>query len=446
MPIKVTCTNCGGVLHAPDDAAGKRGRCPTCGTVLTISQDAPFVPPQASVPPPSASGPFEAASRPLPFPQPHQQSAPRPQTASLAGMIPGMQEASTEGPAPRTAPPGTYPVAPAPQRPPAQVQASMATGQGRKASAPGAYSDPFMKQGQGLDPAELDAVIRGWKRARRGLGWSQMGVILIFLGLIACPAIELAQTFGVSIPNQHPGYLKQAGLSSGVEIRAAAVVIPAVLGSLLIVLGRLSVASAPRDSMGKGLARLAAWFTLLAFVGMVAYLMVTGMATTGGSPPKLLTDPVMLPGNLTFSQQIEFYADKLFLMWTEPMGQVQRFGFFSMIVLGLIADYWFLHALGRYAAALQQPSAARRVALLPILTGLGIAVVLFGWLTLNMYGDKILPEIQPRWDNLGAKNQGIAIMASLLVGSLIGLVLYLRALGGVKRAIRDALEASGAPS
>src|SRR3954471_7812157 len=36
MPIKVTCPKCQGVLHAPDDAGGKRGKCPTCGTVLAI--------------------------------------------------------------------------------------------------------------------------------------------------------------------------------------------------------------------------------------------------------------------------------------------------------------------------------------------------------------------------------------------------------------------------
>ncbi len=55
MPIKVTCSNCGGVLHAPDDAGGKRGRCPTCGNILPIPAaaggsaselpDAPAAPP-----------------------------------------------------------------------------------------------------------------------------------------------------------------------------------------------------------------------------------------------------------------------------------------------------------------------------------------------------------------------------------------------------------------
>jgi hypothetical protein len=36
MPIKVTCQICQGVLHVPDDSLGKKGRCPTCGNILSI--------------------------------------------------------------------------------------------------------------------------------------------------------------------------------------------------------------------------------------------------------------------------------------------------------------------------------------------------------------------------------------------------------------------------
>ncbi len=34
--IKITCTNCGKHLEAPDEAAGKRGRCPECGEVFHL--------------------------------------------------------------------------------------------------------------------------------------------------------------------------------------------------------------------------------------------------------------------------------------------------------------------------------------------------------------------------------------------------------------------------
>ena len=37
MPIKVTC-QCGQQFAARDELAGKRAKCPKCGTVLTIPQ------------------------------------------------------------------------------------------------------------------------------------------------------------------------------------------------------------------------------------------------------------------------------------------------------------------------------------------------------------------------------------------------------------------------
>lgn len=36
MPIQVSCSSCGDQFKAPDDAAGKRTKCPTCGTPIEI--------------------------------------------------------------------------------------------------------------------------------------------------------------------------------------------------------------------------------------------------------------------------------------------------------------------------------------------------------------------------------------------------------------------------
>jgi len=36
MAIEITCTGCGKVLHVPDAAAGKKGKCPHCGTILQV--------------------------------------------------------------------------------------------------------------------------------------------------------------------------------------------------------------------------------------------------------------------------------------------------------------------------------------------------------------------------------------------------------------------------
>ncbi|MBU0640655.1 MAG: hypothetical protein KKB50_17470 [Planctomycetes bacterium] len=39
MPIKFSCSDCGKHLRAPDDAAGRKCRCPDCGTVATVPND-----------------------------------------------------------------------------------------------------------------------------------------------------------------------------------------------------------------------------------------------------------------------------------------------------------------------------------------------------------------------------------------------------------------------
>jgi predicted RNA-binding Zn-ribbon protein involved in translation (DUF1610 family) len=36
VPIQVTCPSCKGSFNAPDNAAGKRAKCPTCGGVIQI--------------------------------------------------------------------------------------------------------------------------------------------------------------------------------------------------------------------------------------------------------------------------------------------------------------------------------------------------------------------------------------------------------------------------
>lgn len=49
MPIEVSCPRCGRTLRAPDELAGKSGRCPDCDTSVPIPESAPSAPP---VPPP----------------------------------------------------------------------------------------------------------------------------------------------------------------------------------------------------------------------------------------------------------------------------------------------------------------------------------------------------------------------------------------------------------
>ncbi len=41
MAIDVTCEGCGKTLSVDDSMAGKRGKCPKCGTVLVVPDDGP---------------------------------------------------------------------------------------------------------------------------------------------------------------------------------------------------------------------------------------------------------------------------------------------------------------------------------------------------------------------------------------------------------------------
>jgi predicted RNA-binding Zn-ribbon protein involved in translation (DUF1610 family) len=58
MPIKIPCVSCGRTLSAPDSAAGKRARCPSCGTVQQLPAAAePDVLEPEAVPEPGAYAP-----------------------------------------------------------------------------------------------------------------------------------------------------------------------------------------------------------------------------------------------------------------------------------------------------------------------------------------------------------------------------------------------------
>ena len=69
--MQVTCGNCGAKIRVPDSAVGKKGKCPKCATVMTITPD-----PEEPAPPPAAGGsPFDfGGSAPEP-PAPRRKAA-----------------------------------------------------------------------------------------------------------------------------------------------------------------------------------------------------------------------------------------------------------------------------------------------------------------------------------------------------------------------------------
>ena len=73
----IVCTKCQSNIHVPQTAAGKKGKCPRCGTVLTVPPATPpaVAPPPAPEPPPvpppvPATAYASEIPPPLPAPEP----------------------------------------------------------------------------------------------------------------------------------------------------------------------------------------------------------------------------------------------------------------------------------------------------------------------------------------------------------------------------------------
>ncbi|KPJ57728.1 MAG: hypothetical protein AMS16_00925 [Planctomycetes bacterium DG_58] len=82
MPIVVTC-ECGKVLKVPEEHAGKRGKCPGCGKVITIptaESQAPPSPERVAPAPPEAQPTPEA-------PAPEEKAPPAPPPTDTASAI-----------------------------------------------------------------------------------------------------------------------------------------------------------------------------------------------------------------------------------------------------------------------------------------------------------------------------------------------------------------------
>jgi phage FluMu protein Com len=100
MPIEFRCPGCFKLLRTPDESAGKRAKCPQCGTISDVPLSsgneglagpvAPL-PPQETVPPPSSGSPFAETT-------PTKPSRPSPDLNPYASPVPVAYESSTQLP------------------------------------------------------------------------------------------------------------------------------------------------------------------------------------------------------------------------------------------------------------------------------------------------------------------------------------------------------------
>ncbi len=446
MPIKVTCNNCGGVLHAPDDSAGKKGRCPTCGTVLTINADSPNAAAAASVfgAPMGATDNSDKANRPLPFPPvggPWTGAAPavfgKDSAQTQSGPKPSAFPAASNGPRSSydiAGMPEAEPIRPVPGTPPN-------THGSRVPPDPRKYSEPMAKPGRPATAKKAESEDARWNRVRKGLGWVQCAGFFAFLAVVGATLMPILAHFGVNLPDKTPGYLGLDSVSSITEISVGAVLVPAVLALFCLLIGRMGVSGAPSSSFARGLALAASLATLVAVGGAIACFTIMGLGIKDGFVPKFVSPP-----NPVANLQSKLYdlSSNTFLPSDGITGIIQRFGLAAFVAFGLVAEIWFFASLGRIAAYLKSATASGRINRVLILKGTLFALAVLACVANQICDDWMQANIWSKWNGLGAKTQTIAVPGIVLFAGFAIFLIHMRMVGGVKRAIREHVDPASA--
>ena len=424
MPIKVTCSNCGGVLHAPDDAGGKKGRCPTCGNVLPIPSEAPRV-----------------------------AAAPLPAVADAPGTKAHARSQSFGEFGPNSPTDGHVTAAPPRASTPAVADK-------RRASVPlppPNVDAPRSRVGFGTNPDGTEGGTKGWKRVSRGLWWVRAGVFFLLLPFVLLNGLKVYEHLAKPLPVKDPGYAGIPWLSSVQEIEVAAIGVPLILGLPMLLLGRLGVSNAPKRSRTGGLASLAAFATLVAVLGGVVFLMpaVAMVATEepGKTPPFLIKLQNQPPHWQMFTT-------------ADTEGLMQRggilLGFFGLA----LAELWFLASVGRIGTALDSPKLAARATRMTVVYGIflvaafvfavgafkpnanqsesGNDFVNFTHQISKLSEDNWKTYGQPQFDKLGEYKPIARPALNVVLALFIGLG-YFRMVGAGRGAVRNWLEANERP-
>jgi len=439
MPIKVTCNNCGGVLHAPDDSAGKKGRCPTCGTVLTINADSPNPAAAASVfgAPMGGTDNPDKANRPLPFPPiggPWTGPAPAVFGKESGQSQPGPKPAAF--PAASNGPRSSYDIAGMPEAEPIRpIPGSPANTHGSRVPPdPRKYSEPLAKPGRPAIAKKAESDDGRWNRVRKGLGWVQFAGFFAFLAVVGATLMPILAQFGVILPDKTPGYLGLDTVSSITEISVGAVLVPAVLALFCLLIGRMGVSAAPSSSFARGPALAASLATLVAVGGAIACFTIMGLGVKDGFVPKFQSPPI--PGANLQSKLYDLSNNNL-LPSDGISGVIQRFGLAAFVAFGLTAEIWFFASLGRIAACLQSATASARVNRVLILKGMLFAIAVLACVANQIYGDWINANIWSKWNGLDAKTQAMLVPGIVLFAGFVIFLIHTRMIGGVKHAIRE---------
>ena len=384
MPITLGCPSCGKRFRAREESSGKKVKCPFCQSAVPVPTSEEL---------PNGGAPVEAAPSPsgvmgtLTFGAantPHASSGPVPAASPDAwgAAEPVRPPTPLEEPLPFA----PIPVSAGPFRP-------LPPSPGKPARTKAAKS------------AE-EQNVAAWKKARGGLFWVHFAlfwfavIAFIPVGKIVyeravgpLPAGEGADWIKIDDVINAPGQ-NAIQLTKEELLDLVAYGVPVLLGSLAFAFGRVTAGAAPRSSGAKG---------LFAFSGLITLLALAGYITS------VVCDRVAY-------REIGNYG-----LWTARIG-------------GALGEFWFLLALVAAGATLRRPASVRTVGMFSLMVGLAVAVYFVGW---DVYLQKIAPEIgRPR--KLEAGSDWIFYeAAATLIGWLILIGTYWRAVGGVRTAIKE---------
>jgi hypothetical protein len=280
------------------------------------------------------------------------------------------------------------------------------TAPARPASPPSARTGTADKKAK-AEPTLEQHLAASWRKTRAGLFW--VGFALFWLAIIGMvPFGKTVYARSVGPLPKGDGQVKIAGyvnddshnaikINAEEELDLLLYGVPIVLGGLAMILGRLTCGAVPQNSGAKGLFAFSGLFALIAFAG-------------------LLTIPVASRAGY---QEIEGYAR------------------LAAIVCGAVSEFWFLLALGACGATLRRPKAVRAVGLFALVLGLTALVITVGWDSWLKYGEDLGRPKEPDADWLLYEE------AAKMLGWVFVVGMYSRAVGGVRRAIREYLADAG---
>jgi predicted Zn finger-like uncharacterized protein len=257
MPITLNCPKCHKPFRVRDESIGGKVRCPSCGSVLQV--------PAALAPASNFDGPAkgdgivgEATPRPVAedvAPGSHQGVPPvmaLPGSArTTGGHLPGPPSIKTHS-----------------ASPPAQlVRPSVPV------SLPNAPASPRLPR---LPAKNVSADEAAWKKVRGGLGMIRWALFLCVLVVLAGfgQCIWIMFDFDRAMDSRR-SLLGREGWPLWKEVLVAYTAGLLTPAALLLLVGRLRCGGAPREAHARGLARAAAFFTLIGLAGVASFLGLT---------------------------------------------------------------------------------------------------------------------------------------------------------------------------